>query len=166
MSFATDFLFIACLLLYLGIGKSTASSWPISSRQASHDVAASSPPRAHSIKVSPGAILKSPKFVSFDLDRFDMFKLCHGYSLYAKNSSKRSWPFLPKPRSKSSICFIARGDGLARPFSQRLMVGKVTPSLAANFSWVSPVRSRSSRTSRGMFAWTFKALLLSDPRGI
>jgi hypothetical protein len=40
---------------------------------------------------------------------------------------------------------MANGDGLARPFSEWLMFGKVTPNLAANFSWVSPVRYRSDR---------------------
>jgi hypothetical protein len=37
-------------------------------------------------------------------------------------------------RSSASIFSMASGDGRARPFSQRLMVGNVTPSLAANFS--------------------------------
>jgi hypothetical protein len=41
-------------------------------------------------------------------------------------------------RSSSLICRIANGDGRALPFSHRLIVGNVTPSLAANLSWVSP----------------------------
>lgn len=48
---------------------------------------------------------------------------------------------------------------------RRLMVGKVTPSLATNFSWVSPVRSRSSRTDRGMSAWAINVVFLLDPIG-
>ena len=43
-----------------------------------------------------------------------------------------------------SLC-MANGEGFVRPFSQRLIVGSVTPSLAANFSWVS---SRCVRTAR------------------
>ena len=60
---------------------------------------------------------------------------------------------------------MVNGDGLARAFSQRLIVGKATPSLAADFSWVSPVRSRSSQTSWVMCAWALNAHFHLGPTG-
>jgi len=77
-------------------------------------------------------------------------------------SSRRSVPRSFMARRSSSIFCMARGDGRARPFSHRLMVGNVTPRRAANFSWVRPVRRRSSRMRRGMLAWAFNVGLLSD----
>ena len=93
----------------------------------------------------------------------DRLHLGTSYCSAGKYCLSRSVPLSPMLRSSSSICFNARGDGLARPFSQRLIVGKVTPSLAANFSWVRPVRSRSLRINRGVPARAFNASLLSDP---
>jgi hypothetical protein len=52
------------------------------------------------------------------------------------------------PRAKSSICINASGLGLAWALSQRLIVGRVTPSSAAHSCRVSAVRSRSSRMNR------------------
>lgn len=95
------------------------------------------------------------------MKRSDDDGVCQSYFSSPKNSSRISRPFSHRSRSKSSICLSASGDGLARPFSHRLMVGKVTPSLAANISWVSPVRSRSSWTNRGMSVRAFNVVLLS-----
>lgn len=58
---------------------------------------------------------------------------------------------MPRVLTRSSICFKANGEGLTRSFSQRQMVGKVTPSFAASFSWVSPILFRNSRTKREIF---------------
>jgi len=45
---------------------------------------------------------------------------------------------------------MAKGDGRARLFCQRMTVGYVTPSLAVNFACVRSRHPRSVRTSRDM----------------
>ena len=64
-----------------------------------------------------------------------------------KCSSSRSLPASFISRRICSILCSASGDGIERPFSQRLIVGNETPSLAANFSCVRPSRVRSSLIS-------------------
>ncbi len=44
----------------------------------------------------------------------------------------------------SSICRIASGEGLLMPLSHRLTIEKMTPTLAANCSWVRPSLERKS----------------------
>src|SRR3712207_5835999 len=65
----------------------------------------------------------------------------------ACESSDRSYILsaLPNRFARAVIFFMASGEGLACLFSQRFTVGNVTPSLAANFSWVSPRSCRNSR---------------------
>jgi hypothetical protein len=82
----------------------------------------------------PSALAEVFLYQDFGFVFVDRFQLDISYCSSGKYCFRRSAPFLPMLRSSSSIFCMAKGDGLARLFSQRLMVGKVTPSLAANFS--------------------------------
>ena len=88
-------------------------------------------------------------------------------------------PYFPNSRRRSSICFIARGDGFAWPFSQRFTEVKVTPNFAAPESCpvahamtalncsdpFSLARHRIS-TSYSSIALSIKSFILESPIGI
>jgi hypothetical protein len=80
----------------------------------------------------PSAFAEVFLYQDFGFVFVDGFHLDTSYCSSGKYRFRRSAPFLPMLRSSSSIFCMAKGDGLARPFSQRLIVGKVTPSLAAS----------------------------------
>lgn len=83
------------------------------------------------VGVGPQGVRRAPEPL---FNGFDVFKLGHAQASFPKYALCRASPLSPRLRSRLSIFSSASGDGLARSFSQRLIVGKVTPSLAANFS--------------------------------
>ena len=68
------------------------------------------------------------------------------------SNSIRPLPRSPISEMSSRMLRTANGDGRVLPFSHLLIVGNVTPNLAANFSWVRPRRHRVSRINVAVLA--------------